>query len=85
MKKKYNTVTYDLKDGKKIVYRGITKNPVKREKEHKASGKRFTQMVITSKRKMTEEGAKRIEKEKLNTYRKSHGGKNPKYNKDTDG
>ena len=84
MKKKYDTLTYDLKDGKKIVYRGITKDPEKREKEHKASGKRFTKMVL-SKRKMTEEGAKKKEKENLRTYRKSHGGKNPKYNKDSDG
>ena len=34
---------------------------------------------------MTAEGAKKKEAEALAAYRKSHGGKNPKYNKDSDG
>ena len=84
MAKKHDTINYDLKDGKKIVYRGTTTNPEKREAEHKASGKRFAKMVKTS-RKMTPDGAKKKEADALKTYRKSHGGKNPKYNKDSDG
>ena len=84
MAKKRDTVTYELKDGNKVVYRGTTNDPEKRESEHKSSGKRFTKMTITS-RKMTEEGAKKKEAESLEKYRKSHGGKNPKYNKDSDG
>ena len=40
--------------------------------------------MVTS-RKMTEEGAKVKESKALKTYRNDHGGKNPKYNKDTDG
>ncbi len=84
MGKKRDTVTYDLKDGHKIVYRGTTSDPNAREEEHRADGKKFTNLVVTS-RKMTEEGAKVKESKALKTYRKDHGGKNPKYNKDTDG
>jgi hypothetical protein len=31
---------------------------------------------------MTEDGAKKKRIEQLEAYRRSHGGKNPKYNKD---
>ncbi|HUV59746.1 MAG TPA: hypothetical protein VMW09_06505 [Desulfatiglandales bacterium] len=84
MGKKRDTVTYDLKDGHKIVYRGTTSDPKAREEEHRADGKKFTKLVVTS-RKMTEESAKVKESKVIKTYRKEHGGKNPKYNKDTDG
>lgn len=84
MAKKRDTVTYELKEGKKVVYRGTTNDPEKRESDHRFSGKRFTKMTITS-RKMTEEGAKKKEAESLEKYRISHEGKNPKYNKDSDG
>jgi len=84
MGKKRDTVTYDLKDGKKIVYRGTTNDPDRREREHSGEGKKFTKMTVTS-RKMTEEGAKNKEADNLETYRKGHEGKNPKYNKDSDG
>lgn len=84
MGKKRDTVTYDLKDGIKIVYRGTTDDPERRSEEHKEDGKKFTKLTVTS-RKMTEDGAKQKETEALERYRKSHGGKNPKYNKDSDG
>ena len=79
-KKPRNTVTYDLKRGRRIVYRGTTKNPKAREQMHKAEGKKFDRLVVTSGR-MTESGAKKKEAEKLKTYRKGHGGSNPQYNK----
>ncbi len=79
-----NTVTYDLKRGHKVVYRGTTKNPERREQSHRAEGKKFDQLVVTS-RRMTQEGAKKREAENLETYRKGHDGKNPLYNKDRDG
>jgi hypothetical protein len=34
---------------------------------------------------MTAESAKKRESEKLEAYRKNHRGKNPRYNKDSDG
>ena len=84
MAKKRDTITYDLKQGRKIVYRGITNDPERRIQQHRADGKKFDKMVITS-RRMTEDGAKKKESEKLKTYRHSHGGLNPKYNKGSDG
>lgn len=84
MPKKRHTITYDLKQGQKVVYKGITKNPDRREEQHREEGKRFSHLKPTS-RKMTEEGAKRKEAQDLKRYRQSHGGSNPKYNKDSDG
>ena len=84
MAKKYDTFTYKLKEGNTVVYIGTTNDPKRREQEHKSEGKRFTKMEITS-RRMTEDGAKKKEAKELETYRKNHKGKNPKYNKDSDG
>ena len=78
-----DTVTYELKQGNKVVYVGTTNNPNRRAREH-AKDKSFTKMDITS-RKMTVAGAKRKEADRLSTYRKNHRGINPKYNKDSDG
>ncbi len=66
------------------MYRGTTDNPERRAEEHKASGKKFSKLTVTS-RKMTEDGAMQKETQALERYRKSHSGKNPKYNKDSDG
>jgi predicted GIY-YIG superfamily endonuclease len=79
-----DTVTDDLKDGHRVVYRGTTDNPERREQEHQANGKKFTKMAITSVR-VTEETAKAREAEALERYRRGHGGRNPRYNKDGDG
>ena len=84
MTKVYDTVTYRLYDGNEIVYIGTTNDTERREKVHKKEGKQFTKLEITS-RKMTEEGAKEKEAEDLAQYRKNHGGRNPKYNKNLDG
>ncbi len=83
-KKPMDTVTYDLKKGNKVVYRGTTNDPDRRVQEHADAGKKFDKVEITS-RRMTEAGAKQKEAEALDRYRKGHGGKNPKYNKDSDG
>ena len=79
-RKRGDTVTYDLRRGQKVVYRGTTKNPRARELIHRAEGKKFDRLVVTSGR-MTEPGAKKKEAEKLKTYRKWHRGRNPQYNK----
>lgn len=83
MKNKQDTVTYELKDGNKVLYVGTTNDPERREQEHKDSGKKFGHMSITS-RRMTEEGAMKKEESRLKTYRKNNG-KNPRYNNDNDG
>lgn len=83
-KKTRATVTYDLKRGSKVVYRGTTKDPERREREHRAQGKDFNQLKVTS-RRMTDEGARAKEAENLARYRRGHGGRNPQYNDDADG
>ena len=60
---KRDTVTYELKEGNKVVYVGTTNDPERREKEHKESGKNFGHMNITS-RKMTETGAMKKEEKR---------------------
>lgn len=77
-------VTYDLKRGNEVVYRGTTTDPDRRAQEHRQEGKQFTSLVLTS-RRMTEAGAKRKEAEALNRYRRGHGGRNPRYNATDDG
>jgi hypothetical protein len=80
-KPRRDTVTYQLKHDRKVVYIGTTVDPAGREHKHRAEGKRFTKLVVTS-RSMTEDGAKKKRIEQLEAYRRSHDGKNPKYNKD---
>ena len=78
------TLTYDLKKGRKIVYRGTTKDPERREREHRRAGLDFDRLVPTS-RRMTPHGAKEREADNLERYRRGHGGRNPRYNEDPDG
>ena len=84
MSKKKDTITYNLKQGRSIVYKGITKSPEQREEQHRQEGKKFSHLQPTS-RKMTPAGAKRKEAQDLKQYRQNHSGRNPKYNKDSDG
>lgn len=79
MAKKRNHYRYELKEVRKIVYIGITDDPSRREPEHKSEGKHFANMKIVG-RAVTEESAKQWEEKKLDQYRRSHRGKNPKYN-----
>ena len=79
-----DTRTYDLKKGGKVVYKGTTNDPERREGEHRRARKDFDKIVPTS-RRMTRDGAKEREAKNLEAYRRSHGGRNPRYNKDKDG
>ena len=84
MARKQDTVTYDLKKGRKVVYRGTTNDAERREREHGNAGLDFDRLVPTS-RRMTSQGAKAREVDNLDRYRRNHGGRNPQYNKDRDG
>ncbi len=83
-RKPRDTVTYELKDGRSVVYRGVTSSPERREQEHRNDGKRFSKLLVTSPR-LTEDSALKREAQSLKTYRDSHGGRNPKYNETDDG
>ena len=62
----------------------MTNDPARRENEHRAGGKQFDRLVVTSLR-MTEERARKREFQHLQTYRRGYGGKNPLYNDPHDG
>ena len=75
---------YDLKHGKRTVYKGITNDPERRLKEHDGDGKKFSHMKV-SEPAVTRTTAKKREEDGLKTYRNGHNGKGPKYNKTNKG
>ncbi len=80
MKSKRDANVYELFDGRKKVYIGITDDLERREQEHKNEGKKFTSIrKVTS--KLTQESALKKERERISQYQKNHRGKTPKYNK----
>ncbi len=79
MAKKRNHFRYELKKGNKILYKGITNDPERREEEHENDGKRFSHMNIVGPT-VTKKSAENWEEKSLESFRKSHNGKNPKYN-----
>ncbi len=80
MAKNRDTYKYKLYEGNNIVYIGITNDPKRRENEHKNAGESFTKME-TFGSAVNRESAEKWEEQELANYRKSHRGKNPKYNK----
>ena len=78
-RKKRDTYNYILRDGKKVVYKGITNDPDRRFDEHVKSGKRFTTMSWGS--PCSREEAIKREKEGVAIYEGGHKGKKPRYNK----
>jgi len=74
-----DTVNYLLRQGRKVVYKGITNNPERRAVEHKRSGKKFTS--VTTSVKVSRETARKREKSGIKSYEKNHSGKKPRYNK----
>ena len=69
---------YEIRDGSNVVYRGITNDLERRKMEH-SQDKKFTSMKQVG-RACSEKSARDWEQKSLETYRKNHGGKNPKYN-----
>ena len=67
----------------KINYVGITKDPARRATEHKADGKQGKMNVETP--PMPRSDARNWEGNRLQTYRRSHDGKNPPQNKNKNG
>jgi len=46
MARKRDYHRYELKQGRKVLYRGITKDPDRREGEHRDEGKRFSHIHV---------------------------------------
>lgn len=70
---------YELWNNRKLVYIGITNDPDRRIGEH-GGEKDFSTMRVSGP-KVSEGTARDWERDRLDTYRQNHGGKNPKYNK----
>lgn len=75
-----NTHRYILRDGREIVQFGITNGPLDRAEQHARDGKRFTTMSVVSPA-VTRDSALDWERERIESYQHSHGGKKPRYNK----
>ena len=81
---KQKSRTYSLYNGRQKVYIGEAADPERRAEQHRQEGKRFDRVEFTS-RPMLKENAQTREAEQLETYRRGHGGKNPRYNETDDG
>ena len=79
-----DTYKYELLDGNKVVYVGITNDPARREREHRAEGMKFTRMRIIG-RISTNTGASNWEANRIATYKENHNGNRPKYNANDSG
>ncbi len=78
-KKKRDTYRYKIKDSNEILYFGITDDLKRRESEHISDGKQFSKIEKVGPA-VTRESALKWERESIKKYKKSHGGKSPKYN-----
>ena len=84
MAQKRDTYKYELKQGNKVVYVGITDDPGRREQEHRNDGKQFTSMNIVG-NASTRQGASACEEQRIQTYMGNHHGQTPQYNKNETG
>ena len=77
--KRRNYHRYELRDGRQLVYVGITNDLERRREEHKDEGKRFGSMLPVGP-SVTKDTAEDWEEDRLAAYRRTHGGRNPRYN-----
>lgn len=74
-----DTKKYELFDGNRLVYVGISNDIERRANEHRAEGMHFTRVEKVG-RSSTRQGAGEWETARLQTYMDNHGGQLPKYN-----
>lgn len=75
-----DTYRYVLRDGRDVVQYGISDHPEVRAYAHELDGKRFTGVSIAGPA-VTRESAQDWERDMIEAYQRSHGGKKPRYNK----
>jgi len=79
-----NVHGYTIQDrAGRVKYVSITNDPVRRAEEHHADGKRGILKVET--RGMSRATARKWEAGRLSKHRRTHAGKNPRYNKTRSG
>ena len=75
-----DTYRYELRDKRgRVLYVGITNDVEWREAEHRADGRRFFNLYVIGPR-VTKASAEDWEEDRLASFRRNHGGKNPRYN-----
>lgn len=79
-----DTKKYELYNGNRLVYVGITNDLARRESEHHAEGMRFTRMEQVG-RASTRKSAGDWEADRIQTYMSHHHGETPEYNQNTTG
>jgi len=79
MAKLRDTWLYEIKDGKKVVYYGISNDPDSRAIQHSSTGKKFTHINVKSVA-LTKKSAEKRERQEIQRYQRQHGGSPPKYN-----
>lgn len=80
---KRGSYKYELKDGNKVLYIGITNDPERRDQEHRQD-KEFGHMSIIGNR-TTKEAAEKWEEDRIKTYMNNHGGNTPPFNENESG
>lgn len=79
-----DTYKYELRDGNRVVYVGITNDLERRESEHRAEGMDFTSIHKVG-NVTTRSAAEDWEAQRIATYKDNHGGDRPKYNQNDSG
>jgi len=79
-----DTARYELYQGNKLVYVGITNNLDRRTKEHEAEGMNFTRVEKVGP-VVTRETANQWETDRIATYQGTHKGDLPTYNQNASG
>ena len=80
MSKRRNHYRYKLYDQHQVVQFGFTNDPERREEEHRDEGKRFSTLKVEGPA-VIKKTAEQWEEERLANYRRTHQGRNPRYNK----
>ncbi len=80
--RKGKSVQYSIKSSRgRTKYLGVTNNPQRRASEHRKSGKLSSGDTFrVETRPVSRSDAERVESAKLASYRRSHGGRNPRHN-----
>lgn len=79
-----DTYKYELRDGNRVVYVGITNDLERRESEHRAEGMDFTSIHKVG-NATTRSAAEDWEAQRIAIYKDNHGGDRPKYNQNDSG
>lgn len=79
-----DTYRYNLRNGNRIVYKGITNDLERRTAEHQADGMDFTRVEKVG-LAVTRDTAEAWEADSIAQYKQNHNGERPLYNKNDSG